>query len=131
MRTLMELHTEYILTLVEYFEGQKRSHNKNPDNITDFEIFLNAIPVSVVDTPPLAPITPACLNHLSDWLSLMLLPSAALSPNFAKETNLLFSTAVSAMISVIKLLCLHQQFIKHRGGHYIHFGKWRVSLTTA
>ena len=69
---------------------------------TDFEIFLNAIPVSVVDTPPLAEMTPACLNHLSDWLSLMALPSAALSPNFAKETNLLFSTAVSAMISVHK-----------------------------
>ena len=83
--------------------SKRKTFSYNQDNnITDFEIFLNAIPVSVVETPPLAEITPACLNHLSDWLSLMVLPSAALSPNFAKETNLLFSTAVSAMISVHK-----------------------------
>ena len=117
--------------------GENKNNNKNDnyDNIyyTDFDIFLNAIPVSVVESPPLAAMTPACLNHLSDWLSLMLLPSAALSPNFAKETNLLFSTAVSAMISVIELFCLHQQFIKHHAGNLstLANGVWRVSLTTA
>ena len=35
--------------------------------ITNFETFLKAMPVSVVDMAPLpGPITPACLNHLSD-----------------------------------------------------------------
>ena len=62
------------------------------------ETFLNAMPVSVVESPPLAEITPACLNHLSDWLSLMVFPSAALSPNLEKRANLFLSTATSATI---------------------------------
>ena len=63
------------------------------------------MPVSVVESP-LADMTPACLNHLSDWLSLMVDPSAALSPNLEKLTNLLFSTAASAMIYINNHLSL-------------------------
>ena len=70
-----------------------------------FETFLKAMPVSVVESP-LAEMTPACLNHLSDWLSLMVDPSAALSPNLEKLTNLLFSTAASAMIYINNHLSL-------------------------
>ena len=36
-----------------------------------------------------------CLNHLSDWLSLMVSPSDALSPNFEKRTNWHFRSALS------------------------------------
>ena len=107
--------------------------------ITNFETFLKAMPVSVVDMAPLpGPITPACLNHLSDcrerfvgrnfkhflvhymkqirmigtssskyfqsddnpWVSLMVAPSALLSPNLAKSTNLVLSSAASAMSAV-------------------------------
>ena len=64
------------------------------------ETFLNAMPVSVVESPPLAEKTPACLNHLSDWLSLIVFPSAALSPNLEKRANLVLSTATSAMIYI-------------------------------
>ena len=43
----------------------------------------------------LASITLACLNHLSDCDNLMVLPSAALSPNLAKASNCSFSAALS------------------------------------
>ena len=65
---------------------------------TYFETFLNAIPVSVVETP-LVWMTPACLNHLSDWLSLMVEPSADLSPNLENSLNFSFSCALSEIRS--------------------------------
>jgi len=45
-----------------------------------FETFRNEMPVSVVEMP-LGLMIPACLNHLSDWLSLIVEPSEDLSPN--------------------------------------------------
>ena len=62
--------------------------------MTHLATFLKAIPVSVV-VMPFAWITPACLNHLSDWLSLMLDPSADLSPNWENRRNWALSCALS------------------------------------
>ena len=49
--------------------------------VTYFEIFLNTIPVSVLEMV-LGLKSPACLNHLSDWLSFIVVPSLAYRPIF-------------------------------------------------
>ena len=49
-------------------------------------IFLKAMAVSVVVTFHPS-ITFACLNHLSDWVNVIWLPSEQVSPNLAKSRN--------------------------------------------
>ena len=49
-------------------------------------IFLKAMAVSVVVTFHPS-ITFACLNHLSDWVNVIWLPSEPDSPNFEKASN--------------------------------------------
>ena len=49
-------------------------------------IFLKAMAVSVVVTFNPS-ITLACLNHLSDWVNVIWLPSEQVSPNLAKRRN--------------------------------------------
>ena len=49
-------------------------------------IFLKAMAVSVVVTFHPS-ITLACLNHLSDWVNVIWLPSEPDSPNFEKTSN--------------------------------------------
>ena len=58
------------------------------------EIFLKAIPVSVVDSF-FGSMTLACLNHLSDWDNLIVFPSADLSPNLANASNCSFNAFLS------------------------------------
>ena len=61
---------------------------------TYLEIFLNAILVSVLEIP-FGLIKPACLNHLSDWLSFIVEPSEDLSPNLEKSEKWVLKRALS------------------------------------
>jgi hypothetical protein len=72
-----------------------------------FEIFRNAMPVSVV-VIVFPSITLACLNHLSDCESFIVLPSAVLSPNFPYDSNCSFKAALSTSGALAS--CLSHSF---------------------
>ena len=69
---------------------------------TYLEIFLNAILVSVLEIP-FGLIKPACLNHLSDWLSFIVEPSEDLSPNLEKSEKWVLKRALSEKTSVERI----------------------------
>ena len=79
--------TSCILRPFLLFSSSRNSRNWLKFNQMDpLLIFLKAIAVSVVVTFQPS-ITLACLNHLSDWVSVIWLPSEPDSPNLEKTSN--------------------------------------------